>query len=418
MRRTFCMFAASLAVLACGNDESNDKPDFDPDLAVSAAKADGLSDYWTDIRGQLPVGSSLQESIDFPSFFFGRTAQLSAGQRFQIDLRTNQRALVRLYGPAIDVIDGYPIFGRPLVRADTRKDSGEHVSGFAFDVPADGTYMLVYGPKWVWQADFYVEMRCLEGCAAAEACDGDWDCHQGEFCGDNGVRCVRAPCDANFDVCQAKVGAGEGCSRDGECQAGLACRGGGCTAELCETDDDCDDGFCGWSTGSGEATICKDYAMEGESCGGFRPADTVRFCSPEYACVGPYDVIADIPGHCGAMTTAEEVLADPRAFDGRFIAIKGVLHAGPPICTLMACDTANPCCNSCGADLRLFDDPSQVDREGIYTTEEGANLGCGGNECTWADNCAVAPGNAWVAGWFHLDNGITPRLDIVARYPY
>lgn len=418
MQRHLSFLLVGLTAIACAEEPAGDKPEFDPDNAVLSGKADSVSNYWTDLRGELAMGQTIEEGIDFPSYYFGRTTELVAGQRFQVELETNRASLVRLYGPATGFVDGLPIFGRPLVRADTRRADGAHRSSFSFEAPADGVYMLAYGPKWVWQADYRITFTCVEGCAAAEACENDWNCKTGEFCGDNGVRCVRAPCDANFNVCQAQVPGGSACTRDGECQAGLACRGGACVAELCGETSECDNGFCGCGDGSCTTSICKDFAKEGESCGGFRMAHLVRHCSPDFACVAPYDIIADIPGHCGEMTTVAEVLTDPQGFDGRFIAVKGVLDANAPYCTKLACSPANPCCNNCGADIRLYDDASQFGTEGIYTSEEGTHLGCGGNECTWADNCAVEPGNHWVAGWFYLEGGMTPRIDIVARYAY
>lgn len=420
MRR---LAALLVSLTACADaPAAGDKPASDPDTAVLSGKADGLSDYWTDIRGELAAGQRITETIDFPSYYFGRTVELRAGQRFQIDLVSNRKSLVRVYGPATGDWDGWPTFGAALVKADTRRANGKQASSFAFDVPADGTYMLVYGPENVWRADYQIDLTCTAGCATASACEGDYDCQAGEFCGDNGVRCVRAPCDANYDVCQARHGSGAVCARDGECKDGFACRGGSCAAEVCSSSDDCQHdlpGFCGCADGACSTSICKDYAAEGESCGGFRMAHLTRFCAPDVECVAPHDIIADIPGHCGESTTVAEVLADPRAFDGHFIAIKGVFDPGAAMCTKLGCSPTNPCCNNCGADMRVFDDRDQVATGlGIYLSEDGANLGCQGNECTWADHCAVAAGNTWVAGWFRLESGVTPRLEIVARYAY
>ena len=416
--RHLAFIFAGLTVLACADAQTSDKPASDPDQAVLSGKADGLSNYWTDIRGELAIGTRITESIDFPSYYFGRTVELHAGQRFQIDLSTNRKSLVRFYGPSNGSYDGVFTFGAPLVKADTKKKSGKHSSSFAFDVPADGIYMLVYGPENVWAADYQIDVTCLGGCVSAEACEDDSVCQDGEFCGDNGVRCVRAPCDANFNVCQAKRGIGGTCSRDGECAAGSACREGVCAAQACAEESDCDNGFCGCADVSCTGRICKDFAKEGESCGGFRMADRTRFCSSEFTCVAPYDIIADIPGHCGEMTTVAAILAAPADYDGHFVAIKGVFDPNAPFCTKIGCSDANPCCNSCGATMRVYDDASQFGTEGIYLSEEGVSLGCNGNECNVLEHCGVTAGKYWVAGWFRLDAGVSPRLEIVARYEY
>ncbi len=169
MKRALPLLPLLAATLfACADEAATDKPFVDPDPSLQAAKADQVSNYWTDIRGDLPVGELISESIDFPSYYFGRTATLSAGQRLQVDLLASRKSLVRLYGPATGEVDGQPTFGAPLVKADTNRDGGTHVSSFAFDVPKDGVYMLVYGPKNVWQADYVIELSCLEGCRPAD----------------------------------------------------------------------------------------------------------------------------------------------------------------------------------------------------------------------------------------------------------
>lgn len=418
MKRVVLFPVVCLFAIGCAETVEAEKPASDPDLTVLSGKADRVSNYWTDIQGELTIGTRIQESIDFPSYYFGRTAELRMGQRYQVELATNRKSVVRLYGPSTGQVDGYPVFGAPLVKADTRKNQGKHASSFAFDVPADGVYMLVYGPQNVWQAHYDIDVTCLGGCAVAAPCEGDWECKAGEFCGDNGVRCVRAPCDANYNVCQQQVSAGDVCTRDPECQSGAACREGVCGIETCTTDADCANGFCGCADGSCATRICKDYAAEGESCGGFRMANLVRHCSAELSCVAPYTIIADIPGHCGELTTVAEVLADPTGFDGRFIAIQGVFDPNAAACTKIGCSDANPCCNQCIAQMRVYDHEGEFGTEGIYLSGEGVALGCGGNQCTWRDHCAVEPGNYWVAGWFRLDDGGSPRLDIVVKYAY
>lgn len=426
--RTFASLALIALVPACAdNAPADDKTAVDPDTIVTTAKADATSNWWTTITGTLTFGKTIKESIDWPDYYLGRTLELRAGQKVEFKVASNRKSLVAFYGPATSFVDGQPLFGRAIVKTETRRRDGQQVVTFTASAPADGTYMLLYGPTNVWYATYDITTSCVSGCLPADACLSDAACPADEFCGWNGVACIRAPCDAAYDVCQARHDVGAGCTRDRECGEGLTCgQAGTCVGGTtpidgaCQTHGDCANGFCGCVGDRCDSQVCKPFAAEGESCGGFRPASMVRMCSPAYACVAPYNIIADIPGHCGVMTTVAQVLADPKKFDGRYIAIQGVIDAGAAMCTKMACSMANPCCNACGADLRLYDDPTHVGTiEGLYLAEADAHLGCGGNECTWRDHCAVEPGNHWVSGWFRMeDGGLTPRLSLDSRWGF
>ncbi|MFO0745756.1 MAG: hypothetical protein U1F43_08790 [Myxococcota bacterium] len=385
-----------LAVSACADAGSSDpKPATDPDLALATGKADATTDYWTTMRGTLELGATVHEEIDWPDYYLGRTLELRQGQTIEVKVTASRKSLVRVYGPAYSVVDGQPLFKKALVKSETKKQGGKQVAMLTVEAPADGTYMLLYGPMNVWYASYDITASCVAGCQPADACDGDDACDAGEYCGWNHVACITAPCNAAYDVCQARHAAGEGCGRDGECADGLLCGASG----LC--------------------TAAASIAAEGESCGGFRLPTTVKSCGLGFDCIAPHGIIADIPGQCGKNATVAEILADPKAFDGHYVAVKGIIDARAAMCTKLGCSPANPCCNSCGANLALYDDKAQMETSsGIIAEEDGAALSCGGNECTWRDNCAVAPGNAWAAGWFRLDGGVTPTLAIEHRWAY
>lgn len=161
---------------------------------------------------------------------------------------------------------------------------------------------------------------------------------------------------------------------------------------------------------------CEQLAAEGEQCGGFRPPQLVKTCEPQFACVAPYDIIADIPGNCGVTATVVQLLANPAAYDGHFVAVRGEILRRVAACTKIGCPVSNPCCNQCNAALNLFDaggDPTTS--EGVYLTENGAGLSCSGNSCDYQNNCSVEGGDYWVSGWFTMTQG-APTLDIVHRY--
>ena len=60
--RHLAFIFAGLTALACADAQTSDKPASDPDQAVLSGKADGLSNYWTDIRGELAIGTRIVES--------------------------------------------------------------------------------------------------------------------------------------------------------------------------------------------------------------------------------------------------------------------------------------------------------------------------------------------------------------------
>lgn len=161
---------------------------------------------------------------------------------------------------------------------------------------------------------------------------------------------------------------------------------------------------------------CEQIAAEGERCGGFVPVALFKSCAAPLDCVAPYDIIADVPGHCGELVTVADLLASPAAYSGRFVAVRGAIQQRVPACTKIACPETNLCCNQCQASLNLYDagaDPTTS--EGVYLTEDGAPVSCSGNSCDYASNCTLEGGNYWVAGWFSFADG-APMLDIVARY--
>ena len=162
---------------------------------------------------------------------------------------------------------------------------------------------------------------------------------------------------------------------------------------------------------------CEQIAAEGEECGGFVPVELFKTCEPQFECVAPHGIIADIPGRCGVYATVAELLANPAAYDGHYVAVRGEIQRRVAACTKIACSVSNPCCNQCRAALNLFDegmDPAAV--EGVYLTENGAALACSGNSCDYQNHCSIEGGDYWVSGWFTLDGGVTPTLAIDRRF--
>jgi Cys-rich repeat protein len=128
--------------------------------------------------------------------------------------------------------------------------------------------MLVYGPSYVWEAEYSVTTTCT-GCLRPDECLSDADCGSGETCQPNGAACITYPCDVAYDICKP--------------------------AESCADSSDCSDGFCGWDAGG--SRVCKPYRNEGESCGGFTLPEFRYECRPDLECKCT-EPTCDAPGVC------------------------------------------------------------------------------------------------------------------------
>lgn len=242
-------FAALLAALALGAcaepTSSEEKPEFDPNAGlIDDAKADYASNRLTTIKGSVGVGEQVETSIDHPDYLAGHTMELSGGQTVDISVKATERGVSAIYGPAVR----YTRDGRPLFRRALDIQRVRDFVHFELEVPESGTYLVVYGPTFVWKADYRVTVECIGDCRRDGGCFGDEECGDGTFCGFNNVVCVRAPCDAAYDVCQPQGGELAICDRDRACGEGLACIDGACqpadVRAACEGDDQCADGWC------------------------------------------------------------------------------------------------------------------------------------------------------------------------------
>ncbi len=422
------LLAASMTV-ACTetlNDltDPNAKPFADPDIATTqGGKSDAVTKWYTRIMGELAVGDGVKDTIDYPDWFHGYTLELKGGTTIDFRVQATDDGYVRLYGPSRYDNDGEPAFDHAVARGDTDPDGDYWGVEYTFEVPESGTYMLVYGPKWAWSATYKFEADCVAGCLPDDACESDDACNDDEFCGHNGVNCFAPPCDVSYDICQPRLGEGSWCQRDRVCGDGLVCLDSACRVdpgpgdEQCESHEDCIDGFCGYADNTGQVRVCKPYSPEGGSCGGFVQPSWVTMCSPDFDCVGP-QFIADIPGSCGQQVELHDLLANPAKYEGQFVAVEGHIDATVPMCTMMAC-APNECCNSCGASQRLFDGPQEWANpdEGLELHQDGQPFACGGNECTYMDNCTVSNGAWWVAGWVRAGEHFGHYLDVTRKYP-
>lgn len=342
MKKFLMIVCALLFVAACGADGDvdtpvGDKPSANPDAELTG-KADRLSNWYTEIRGELTAGEVVEGEIGYPDWFHGYTVELEAGTTQRIKVQASAEGLVRLYGPSYaSYSNGRPYFTRAAVRTVTEEElRGYHVAEFDFEVERSGTYLVVYGPRYVWNATYDVLAECAAGCEASTDC---------------------------------------------------------------ASHDECTDGWCRATDASSTSRECVPYVGEGQGCGGFTLPHMQESCSPELTCVfRPF--IADAPGTCRHNLTVAELEADPRTWDGVRVNVDGYINTEPAICTQMACGPENPCCNRCGAGQVLADDSSTFGST-LGLEQNGETFGCGGDSCNYDQNCTVDPtGKYRVVGVF------------------
>jgi hypothetical protein len=81
--------------------------------------------------------------------------------------------------------------------------------------------------------------------------------------------------------------------------------------------------------------------------------------------------------------TLAQLESDPRAYDGRQVEVVAEPTLSSAICTRIACQPTNQCCNRCSASFSIGGSIG-------LQRASGEAMGCSGNECTYASNCAPA----------------------------
>lgn len=437
-----CALIIGVGCQAATTSSDDAKPTVDPDVELSG-KADGLSNHYTTVMGELPLNDVVFGEIDYPDYFHGYTIDLEEGQTIQFTTWADAGGLVRLYGPGNETSRGLK-YGRAAVRSHTSYRGDRHQAEFELDVEESGTYMLIYGPDYVWHSSYELSTKCIVGCddvaeikvADVLADPAGYDGKRVRITGNvfaGPAFCTLLACTPENPCCNScgasqllSDGSGPNSPGIGLQQHGdrFSCGGDECTVgSNCTVDDgrykvvgtvvvdrfetyidietidavtatcsdhsDCADGWCrqtDWDNSS--PSECVAFVGEGESCGGFAPPQYINACDPALTCVyRPF--IADAPGRCRNVATVAELEANPAAYEGKRVSIDGYLNTSYAICTQMACTQENPCCNSCGASQKL-DDHQLTTNGGLELIgADGGTYGCGGNNCDYADNCTV-----------------------------
>ena len=141
-----------------------------------------------------------------------------------------------------------------------------------------------------------------KGDALGSTCESDADCGEG-FCGwaADGERLCKPWAQAG-DFCEGLVWPEDRqfCAPDLICEFAEPTHDvpGICvepTDDSCASDDECEDGFCGWDVGGDR--VCKPWAQEGQWCEGHVFPQDRQFCAPGLICEFA-EPTHDVPGMC------------------------------------------------------------------------------------------------------------------------
>ena len=447
--RWMTALAALLVTVGCqaatGDDAPKTKTPADPDAELTGA-ADALSNRFTTVIGDIEVNGLVQGGIDYPDWYHGYHIDLTEGQQVQFTVWASATGLVRLYGPGIEDSRGRYHYSRAVVRSHTDSRGDRYNVDFDFMAEQGGRYLLVYGPDYVWSADYELSTKCLVGCdetaeitvsdvlADPRAYDGKRVTITGNVfagpafctqlaCSPSNPCCNSCGADQNlYDGSNWAGSDGLSLRRDGEmfgCGGDECTVADSCTVESgryevvgtvsvepihpsvpdvraifdvetlskveapCEDDSECADGWCRLRDWSADSPhVCVPFVDEGAWCSGFAPANVVDRCAPELTCVFE-PFVQDAPGICRNTPTIQEVIAEPAKFDGVRVSIDGWLGAGASACTRIGCSADDPCCNSCSSTQTLVD-PTGVDGAPGVRLHDGAT---GSSYRCSADSC-------------------------------
>ncbi|MEC9465210.1 MAG: hypothetical protein VX834_05475 [Myxococcota bacterium] len=180
----------------------------------------------------------------------------------------------------------------------------------------------------------------------------------------------------------------------------------------------------GYQSGFADVTYSWGHGQLGESCGG-RTLIPSHPCQAPTVCKGS-GLAVDLPGTCqpaewcesdltvevdcgqlmhvatpGSWSCEEntcawntiipstpvislaDLIANVETYQHQLVRVTDTVSLGVPFCTKMFCSEENPCCNNCSSSLEFTHEDTSV---------RLAGLNCGGNECTYQDNCPYADG--------------------------
>ena len=255
-------------------------------------------------------------------------------------------------------------------------------------------------------------------CTLDDNCEADSDCPQGYEC-TNGL-CE--PAKSCYGAC--------GGQSLGNCFCDEACFGyGDCCDDVCDTCEEywdvdpplcpfskiCGDGICGWS-GSENCSTCPvecacdpgTECVEGEcQCEG---KEEICFNNQDDDCDGLVD--EGCQWNCSAPEGYPEVpvallLLALGQFDGEKIAVQGSIQEHSATCSGPPCNDGNECCQQCVGTVRLMGINGFGSGVPLVAKSEDQQIGCYGDNCSWAWCNPDIGSSVWAWGVFHA-SGIGP----------
>ena len=289
---------SALAVGCSGETQDAAKPAPELPGMLDDSRADWRTNFFTDVRRNVEVGSREFDHYAGDSYYYGYTFEVAEGDELEIrvgDDGTGFDAVIGLYGPQRPS----GAWGGLLASNDDDPSGGTYDSYLRLDADKGGTYMVIVRDYSYESGDFFVDVACdggtcanpVDSCLSGGLFCALW-CPNGFESDENG--CPLCSCaDDPLPPIVCNDGdtrpAGDGCNTC-TCSGGSwACTEIACLpADECETDADCFETGC-----------------SGQLCSAEHMVTTCEF-RPEYACYNePTTSCGCNNGACGWAQTAD-----------------------------------------------------------------------------------------------------------------
>lgn len=156
------MAATMLSLMACGGQELPPLPEGFEDSSLVDGKADTLTRWFTEIKGDIDFNATIGGKTSYKSWFHGYTVDLGAGDEIAVKAAGTYYGLIRVYGPQ----KASGSWGSVKASSWINYDAAQQAFGGAissFKAKAAGTYLLLVGSPWDPSYSYNVSVGCSSG---------------------------------------------------------------------------------------------------------------------------------------------------------------------------------------------------------------------------------------------------------------
>jgi hypothetical protein len=162
MMRRIGAAALVISLVACGGQERPPLPEGFDDGALVDGKADTLTRWFTQVKGEIDFNTTITGKTSYKSWFHGYTIDLGAGDEVAVKAAGSYYGLIRIYGPQ----KASGRWGSAKASSWINYDSTQQAFGGAissFKAKAAGTYLLLVGSPWDPSYNYSVSAGCTSG---------------------------------------------------------------------------------------------------------------------------------------------------------------------------------------------------------------------------------------------------------------